>query len=72
MGIKDEIAQIRKRMEKAIEDIAPYSWSRHSSDAKVRQFIAQEYLWLAQSPWTAGREKAEDRRRLLNKVKECQ
>jgi hypothetical protein len=57
-------------LEKAIEDIAPYSSSVSSANAEVRHFLAQEYLWLAQSAWTAGTDKKEDRRRLLNKAKE--
>jgi hypothetical protein len=58
-------------LEKAIEDISPYSWSLSSGSTQVRQFIAQECLWLAQSEWAAGPEKKEACQRLLDKAKEC-
>jgi hypothetical protein len=57
--------------EKAIEGIGASSLGDlfRPSSQDVRQFVAQEYAWLAQSEWAAGPDRETDRQRLLDKAK---
>jgi hypothetical protein len=59
-------------MEKALESIAPPHWNQSAASAEVRQFLAREYAWLADSEWVAAPERKEDRRRLLAKANDYQ
>jgi hypothetical protein len=54
--------------EKAIEMIGGSTTDTWPLSPEVRQFVAQEYRWLAQSEWTLGQEKVKERQRLLDKA----
>jgi hypothetical protein len=57
-------------IEKALDSLAPPRWNQSPISQGVRQFVAQEYAWLADSEWVAGPERKEDRQRLLTKANE--
>ncbi len=54
--------------EKAIDSIQPGPGGEFSCSQEVRQFLAREYAWLAESEWAAGPERKADRQRLLDKA----
>jgi hypothetical protein len=62
-------AEKLKDLQEAIEKI---TFSPHDlrSTLEVRQFIAQEYVWLANSEWAAGPDKEKDRKQLLDMARE--
>ena len=56
-------------VEKAIETITPSRFDLSRGSTEVRQFVAQEYTWLADSEWVTGPERETVRQRLLEKAK---
>jgi hypothetical protein len=57
-------------LEAALKKITPSRHNQSPGGEEVRQFLAQEYDWLAHSELASGPDKEKDRRRLLEKVKE--